>query len=319
MMPMFRGNTLVLTSQRKMDPHADLGDRRAREGDGDQPRRRRDGPSAHRGTRRTGRVVRPLGPLRDRLGRRDAVAHGEGEDRRAAPARDRVDSIGASETGYQGTFAGADDQGSPRFAMGDHTTVLDDDGDAGRHPATVSSAGSPAGGYVPIGYYKDPEKTASVVRRDRTASAGSSPATWRWSRPTARITLLGRGSVSINTGGEKVFPEEVEHALKSHPDVFDVVVVGRARRAVGRAGRRGGEGPCRRRRRRRTISPRTPASTIAGYKVPARGAPRRRGRALTVGQGRLPLGQGDRDRRDLTLRRRVRRSGRGRPTRRRAS
>src|SRR5262245_41607749 len=41
-----------------------------------------------------------------------------------------------------------------------------------------------------------------------------------------RITLLGRGSVSINSGGEKIFPEEVEAAVKSHPDVFDCTVVG---------------------------------------------------------------------------------------------
>jgi acyl-CoA synthetase (AMP-forming)/AMP-acid ligase II len=134
------------------------------------------------------------------------------------------DSIGASETGYQGTFASADDQGRPRFMMGEHTTVLDDDD----KPVAAGSGivGRLArGGYVPIGYYKDPEKTASVF----VESDGK-----RWVLPgdmamveaDGTITLLGRGSVSINTGGEKVFPEEVESALKSHPDVFDVVVVG---------------------------------------------------------------------------------------------
>jgi acyl-CoA synthetase (AMP-forming)/AMP-acid ligase II len=135
-----------------------------------------------------------------------------------------VDSIGASETGYQGTFASADDQGRPRFVMGDHTTVLDDDGNP-VEPGGGVVGRLARGGYVPIGYYKDPEKTASVF----VESGGK-----RWVLPgdmamveaDGTITLLGRGSVSINTGGEKVFPEEVESALKSHPDVFDVVVVG---------------------------------------------------------------------------------------------
>jgi acyl-CoA synthetase (AMP-forming)/AMP-acid ligase II len=134
------------------------------------------------------------------------------------------DSIGASETGYQGTFASADDQGRPRFAMGDHTTVLDDDGNP-VEPGDGVVGRLARGGYVPIGYYKDPEKTASVF----VESGGK-----RWVLPgdmamveaDGTITLLGRGSVSINTGGEKVFPEEVESALKSHPDVFDCVVVG---------------------------------------------------------------------------------------------
>jgi acyl-CoA synthetase (AMP-forming)/AMP-acid ligase II len=134
------------------------------------------------------------------------------------------DSIGASETGYQGTFAGADDEGRPRFMMGEHTTVLDDEG-IPVEPGSGVVGRLARGGYVPIGYYKDPEKTASVF-----AEAGGK----RWVLPgdmamveaDGLITLLGRGSVSINTGGEKVFPEEVENALKSHPDVFDVVVVG---------------------------------------------------------------------------------------------
>jgi acyl-CoA synthetase (AMP-forming)/AMP-acid ligase II len=80
-------------------------------------------------------------------------------------------------------------------------------------------------GHVPLGYYNDPEKTAATFfERDG----------YRWVVPgdmaeveadgTARV--YGRGSVSINSGGEKIFPEEVEAALKSHPAVFDAVVVG---------------------------------------------------------------------------------------------
>jgi 3-oxocholest-4-en-26-oate---CoA ligase len=135
-----------------------------------------------------------------------------------------IDSIGASETGYQGTFASADDQGRPRFVMGEHTTVL------GEHNKPVEPGGGVVGrlargGYVPIGYYKDPEKTASVFA-ESDGKRWVLPGDMAMVEADGSITLLGRGSVSINTGGEKVFPEEVESALKSHPDVFDVVVVG---------------------------------------------------------------------------------------------
>ncbi|MFN8035528.1 MAG: acyl-CoA synthetase [Acidimicrobiia bacterium] len=135
-----------------------------------------------------------------------------------------VDSLGASETGYQGTFSGTDADGRPRFAMGDHTTVLDETG-VPVEPGSEVVGRLARSGYVPLGYYKDEEKTAATfVVHDGV----------RWALPgdmakveaDGTITLLGRGSVSINSGGEKIFPEEVESALKSHPDVFDAVVVG---------------------------------------------------------------------------------------------
>jgi acyl-CoA synthetase (AMP-forming)/AMP-acid ligase II len=80
-------------------------------------------------------------------------------------------------------------------------------------------------GRVPIGYHKDPERTArTFVEIDGE----------RWSLPgdmatvdaDGTIRLLGRGSLCINTGGEKVYPEEVEAVLKAHPDVEDALVVG---------------------------------------------------------------------------------------------
>ena len=83
------------------------------------------------------------------------------------------------------------------------------------------------GGHQPIGYYKDPEKSAATFVDRRRQALLDAPATSPRSRPTARITLLGRGSVCINTGGEKVFPEEVEEVLKTHdPASHDAVVVG---------------------------------------------------------------------------------------------
>ena len=137
-----------------------------------------------------------------------------------------MDSFGASETGANGSVmdTGGPSAG-PRFTMGPHTTVLDD------HLAPVSPGSAVVGrlaksGHIPLGYHKDPEKTA--------ATFVTGPDGMRWVLPgdhatieeDGSIILLGRGSVSINTGGEKVFPEEVEAALKSHPDVFDAVVVG---------------------------------------------------------------------------------------------
>jgi fatty-acyl-CoA synthase len=78
---------------------------------------------------------------------------------------------------------------------------------------------------VPLGYYKDVEKTARtfpVVEGVRYSVPGDRAV----AEAGGRLRLLGRASVTINTGGEKVFAEEVEHALKHHADVHDAVVVG---------------------------------------------------------------------------------------------
>jgi acyl-CoA synthetase (AMP-forming)/AMP-acid ligase II len=81
------------------------------------------------------------------------------------------------------------------------------------------------GGNVPIGYYKDAEKSAETfveIEGHRWAIPGD----YATVEADGSVMLLGRGSVSINSGGEKIFPEEVEGALKSHPGVFDAIVVG---------------------------------------------------------------------------------------------
>ena len=80
-------------------------------------------------------------------------------------------------------------------------------------------------GHVPLGYYKDPEKTVRtfpVVDGVRWAVPGDAATL----EADGAIVLLGRGSQCITTGGEKVFPEEVETVLTSHPDVYDALVVG---------------------------------------------------------------------------------------------
>jgi acyl-CoA synthetase (AMP-forming)/AMP-acid ligase II len=81
------------------------------------------------------------------------------------------------------------------------------------------------GGRQPLGYYKDPEKTAATFL-EIDGQRYSCPGDFATIDEDGKITLLGRGSVCINTGGEKVFPEEVEQILVSHPDVYDVRVVG---------------------------------------------------------------------------------------------
>jgi acyl-CoA synthetase (AMP-forming)/AMP-acid ligase II len=81
------------------------------------------------------------------------------------------------------------------------------------------------GGSVPVGYYKDPEKSAATFI-EIDGQRYSVPGDFARIEEGGRVTLLGRGSNCVNTGGEKVYPEEVEMAIKRHPAVYDVLVVG---------------------------------------------------------------------------------------------
>src|SRR5256885_15944541 len=81
-------------------------------------------------------------------------------------------------------------------------------------------------GHIPLGYYKDEAKTAATFVTDPDGVRWSVPGDHARIEADGTITLLGRGSGCINTGGEKVYPEEVEAPVKSHPDVFDGVAVG---------------------------------------------------------------------------------------------
>jgi 3-oxocholest-4-en-26-oate---CoA ligase len=137
-----------------------------------------------------------------------------------------MDSFGASETGATGTVYDAEGPAAgPRFTMGEFMTVLDDD----LRPVAPGSAvvGKLARrGHIPLGYYKDDEKTAATFVTATDGTRWVVPGDFATVEGDGAITMLGRGSVCINSGGEKVYPEEVEASLKSHPDVFDAVVVG---------------------------------------------------------------------------------------------
>ncbi|GAB2856168.1 acyl-CoA synthetase [Nocardioides pacificus] len=140
-----------------------------------------------------------------------------------------TDSIGASETGFQGTGLQEKDNirsDGPLVSLGPSTVVLDEDNrviDPATNIGKVGRLGRM--GHVPVGYYKDPVKSAQTFLEIDGARC-SVPGDFARIEPDNKVVLLGRGSNCVNTGGEKVYPEEVETALMAHPSVYDVLVVG---------------------------------------------------------------------------------------------
>lgn len=138
-----------------------------------------------------------------------------------------IDAIGSSETGFGGlgvVAKGAPHTGGPRVKADSETHVLRADGTR-IEPGSGEIGMLARTGHIPLRYHNDPEKSAKTFR-EFGGVRYSLPGDFAQIEADGTITMLGRGSVSINTGGEKVFPEEVEGALKAHPDVFDTVVVG---------------------------------------------------------------------------------------------
>ncbi|MEY2469880.1 MAG: 3-oxocholest-4-en-26-oate---CoA ligase, partial [Actinomycetota bacterium] len=139
-----------------------------------------------------------------------------------------TDSVGSSEGGANGlTYVTKDTtamKGGPTVKPNEDTAVFDDEGNRVQ-PGSGVIGKIARSGHVPIGYYKDPEKTAETFIQ-LEGRRWSVPGDFAQVEADGTITLLGRGSVSINSGGEKIHPEEVEAAVKSHPDVWDAVVVG---------------------------------------------------------------------------------------------
>ena len=214
-----------------------------------------------------------------------------------------TDAIGSSEGGSNGYTIVAEgqhrDEGRARPSRRSRdTVVLDEDLRAGRAGLGRRRQGRPQ--------RATSRSSTTRTRRRRRETFVTAPDGTRYSIPgdfatveaDGTITLLGRGSVSINSGGEKIFPEEVEAAVKSHPDVYDAVVVGVPDERWGQ-------------RVAAVVQPREGATPtlddvqehcrtkIAGLQGAARAAPRRRGRSArpaasptTAGPRRSPTGSG---------------------------
>ncbi|MDY6997396.1 MAG: acyl-CoA synthetase [Actinomycetota bacterium] len=143
------------------------------------------------------------------------------------PDRIITDSIGSSETGFGGSSVVAKGQshtGGPRVTIDKNTKVLDEDGNEVQPGSGVRGVIAKCG-HIPVGYFKDEKKTAETFKTFNGVRYAI-PGDFAEVEADGTVTMLGRGSVSINSGGEKIYPEEVEAALKGHPDVFDALVVG---------------------------------------------------------------------------------------------
>lgn len=141
-----------------------------------------------------------------------------------APHTLLLNNFGSSESGFNGTAT--EDSGPERgfrVRVNARTAVVDP---ATHRPVAPGEPGRIAQrGHVPLGYYNDPQKSAETFFEadgERWVLLGDMGTV----DENGVITVLGRGSQCINTGGEKVYPEEVEQALKAHPDVYDALVAG---------------------------------------------------------------------------------------------
>jgi acyl-CoA synthetase (AMP-forming)/AMP-acid ligase II len=139
-----------------------------------------------------------------------------------------TDAIGSSEGGNNGmtvvTAGNTAMKSGPTVSLLGQTVVFDENLEL-VEPGSGVIGKIARSGDIPLGYYNDPKKTAEVfieVRGTRYVMPGD----YATVETDGSITLLGRGSIVINSGGEKIFPEEVESAVRSHPDVMDAIVCG---------------------------------------------------------------------------------------------
>jgi 3-oxocholest-4-en-26-oate---CoA ligase len=173
-----------------------------------------------------------------------------------------TDGMGSSETGVSG-MAVPSSEGMMRLPVSGVQTIIVD----GRLGQVGETGFVARCGNIPIGYYGDAQKSAETFQQ-------VDGQLWAVSGDTARLdddgylTVFGRGSTCITTGGEKVFPEEVEEALRTHPAIFDAVVAGQkddrwGERVVGIVSPRAGADPCDYEMIKAHL-----ATQLAGYKLP---------------------------------------------------
>ena len=174
-----------------------------------------------------------------------------------------MDRFGSSESGAQGAV----EEGATGAAVRDERDTIGARRRAQTAPPGRRAVGRLARtGRIPLGYYKDPAKTEATFPVDANGVRWSVPGDLASVEADGTITVHGRGSASINSGGEKIFPEEVEAAVKTHPGVFDAIVVGipddrfGERVAVAVQPRRGSSRPDARRPPRPTAGTRSPAT-----------------------------------------------------------
>ncbi|MFM8353735.1 MAG: acyl-CoA synthetase [Gammaproteobacteria bacterium] len=144
------------------------------------------------------------------------------------PALNVIDGLGSSETGGQGSHVSTQATGAAtgRFQPGPDNVIVDPDMTHVLAPGHEGMGWWAKRGRVPLGYLDDAEKSRRTFI-DIGGERFSVPGDRARHLADGTVELLGRDSVTINSGGEKIFAEEVEHALKQHPDVYDAVVAGR--------------------------------------------------------------------------------------------
>lgn len=140
-----------------------------------------------------------------------------------------TNAFGSSESGQMGSDSG---QKKGSSGLGNVVrsefmdVIIDEEGEPRRHARPGETGIFSRSGHIPTGYYNDAEKTARTfveVEGKRWLLTGDAA---KLEEDGGSITVFGRGSNCINSGGEKIFPEEVEQALKRHPRIFDALVVG---------------------------------------------------------------------------------------------
>lgn len=142
------------------------------------------------------------------------------------PGAIMTDSFGSSEgLGFGSSLMTADGAiQTAKFQIGERCKVFDEQ-DVEVKPGSTTPGFIALTGPIPVGYYKDEKKTAETFKTINGVRY-SIPGDWCTVEADGTLTLLGRGSVCINTAGEKVYPEEIEEVLKKHPSVDDALVVG---------------------------------------------------------------------------------------------